>query len=600
MTKIWTIFLLVICSIGAAQAQNQSLEYLLIEYGSWSLNQSGPEKKQKLERIIQLSEAKQDPDTEANALRRLGNLYSNEGFLDSALTCYLEALKLQKITQNKPGLASTYNNLSGLYHKIKLFEKAIGSYQETAELAEELVTEDEEGYAILAGSAHINLAQLYFEVDSIDASIRHIAKARAILKRYQLPEEGHLSNLEGLIWKEEGKLREALQAFQLAEDQFVLSEDPKGVAQSIHNQALSYAALGDPVSAEKHFEKAMDSAMEAQAPFLIAEIAESMWHFYLDQGDSLKALHFIALSKRFTDSLLNEAGIRALVEAEQKYANEAKTKEIKAQKQVLKQRYYLVIALLGVLLALVALFFVYRRFILQKQKLTEAKIREQSLRIDELFSKQELRSLNAQMTGQNEERQRISRELHDRLGSLLSTIKLQFSHYEGKLSALESEFRSTYSGMLGMLDKAYDEVRRISHDLSSGTLEKFGLKSAIDELVHAITEVNPIHIRFIDNKTDPELYESINEPLYRIIQELLSNALKHAKAKEVTLQIRIKDGIFYFSYEDDGIGMDTSTLEHVRGIGMQNINSRVAMLNGTISLDSTPGYGLTLMIEIPL
>ncbi|MBI1223553.1 MAG: tetratricopeptide repeat protein [Bacteroidetes bacterium] len=598
MIRGW-IFLVLILFAGAIQGQVQSLEHLLKDYDTWKKDQPPSEQLKRLWAISIQSELLNDPETKANTLRRIGVLYMDLGYLDSAQDVFIQSLRIQEVSGNKAGLVSTYNNLSGVYYYLGQKEKALSSFLETGNLAEELSGKDP-FYADLAIPAFTNVAQLYYENDSFQAARYYLDKVEALQLKYDRDPVGYTDNLSGLIYLNQREFIQAIEAFTKAKSLFYQNKDTEGAVQCLHNLALCYSGLKEKTSARIHFELALDSAMILENPFLISELAHDMQQYYLDNGDTLHAFHYLSLAKRFDDSLLNEAGVQALIEAEQKYANESKTREIAVQKEELQQRYILIICLISLLLTLILAFILFRRLSIQKRKLDQAKIREQSSRIDELFRKQEISSLSAQMAGQNEERQRISRELHDRLGSLLSTIKLQFSHFEGRLQNIEEQFRDSYTGMLGMLDKAYDEVRRISHDLSSGTLEKFGLKGAINELIDAITEVSTVKIHFIDNKTDPSLYNHLNEQVYRIIQELLSNTLKHARAREINLQIHCSNGIFYLSYEDDGKGMDESTLQSSKGIGMRNIESRVSLMNGTWNVDSTPGHGFTFMMEIPL
>lgn len=593
------LFLFLLMGFNLLNGQDHSLESVLLDYDRWETNQADPDKLQKLDSILKVCRNTRDRESEANALRRQGLVYWNMGMFDSALSCFIPSLRIQEETGNKVGVLSTYNNIGGLYYSIGQIPKALQTFKEIGQLAEELGTQDPY-YAELGITAYINTAQTYYEMDSIEDAQYYIEAAHGIKKKYNLASDGYLENLEGLILLRENQFIPAIEAFTKAKNLFYQTDYKEGAIQCIHNLGLCYKALKEFTSARIHLELALDSALIIQAPYLISEVAGDLETYYLELGDTMNAFHYLALSKRFNDSLLNEAGVKALIEAEQKYENEAKKREIKVQKETLRQRYVLIFALLALLIALVAAFYFYRRVSVQKEKLAEAKLMEQSAKIDELFRKQEISSLSAQMNGQNEERQRISRELHDRLGSLLSTIKLQFSHFEGRLKNIEDEFKTSYSNMLGMLDKAYDEVRRISHDLSSGTLEKFGLKGAVNELITAVTEVSPVEIKFLDNHTNPAKYAHLNEPVYRIIQELLSNSLKHALAKEISMQLHINNGIFYFSYEDDGKGMRLKALESSKGIGMKNIENRVAVLNGTMSLDSTPGHGFTFMMEVPL
>ncbi|MDL5049514.1 histidine kinase [Oscillatoria amoena NRMC-F 0135] len=248
------------------------------------------------------------------------------------------------------------------------------------------------------------------------------------------------------------------------------------------------------------------------------------------------------------------------------------------------------------LLAVIDLFLLYRHRKLKHEK----ELDEHKRRIDDLLQKQEVENVNAMLKGQDAERKRIAQELHDRLGSILSTVKLHFSAVEEQMNALKQQQHQSYGEATLLLDEAVDEVRRISHDLYEGSLAKFGFKTALLQLISAIEKANTVKILFIDNGVDEGIYKNHAQELYRITQELLSNTLKYSGATEITLQLSLKENTFDFMYEDNGKGFDKKYAENGSGIGYKNIAARVAKLNGNWHLDTHPGHGMTLLIEIPV
>lgn len=254
------------------------------------------------------------------------------------------------------------------------------------------------------------------------------------------------------------------------------------------------------------------------------------------------------------------------------------------------------VAIAILLLAIVDLMLLYRNRKLKHQK----EIDEQRQRVDDLMQKQEVDNVNAMLKGQDEERKRIAQELHDRIGSILSTVKLHFSNVEESIKALQAQQNQSYDEAVGLLDEAVDEVRRISHDLYEGSLAKFGFSTALRQLIAAIEKANTIKIDFIENDINESSYATIEQDLYRITQELLSNTLKYANAKQITIQLSQQGDKLTFMYEDDGKGFSKSLVENAAGIGYKNINDRVAKINGTWFLDTQPNHGMTLTIEIPI
>jgi signal transduction histidine kinase len=248
------------------------------------------------------------------------------------------------------------------------------------------------------------------------------------------------------------------------------------------------------------------------------------------------------------------------------------------------------------LLAVIDLLLLYRNRKLKHQR----ELEERNRKIDDLLQKQEVENVNAMLKGQDEERKRIAQELHDRIGSILSTVKLHFSSIEDAMKVLQKQQNQSYNEAVGLLDEAVDEVRRISHDLYEGSLAKFGFATALRQLIAAIEKANIIKIDFINSIEGEVDITEFEQGLYRITQELLSNTLKYADAKQITIQLNKSDTGILYMYEDDGKGFTTAQAKESAGIGYKNIEARVAKINGSWDLDTRPGHGMTLTIEIPI
>jgi len=255
-----------------------------------------------------------------------------------------------------------------------------------------------------------------------------------------------------------------------------------------------------------------------------------------------------------------------------------------------------VIAIIILLLAVADLILLYRNRKLKHDK----ELERHRKRSDDLLQQHELESVNAMLKGQDAERKRIAQELHDRLGSILATVKLHFSNVEEGIKVLQQQQTQSYEEANVLLDEACEEVRRISHDLYEGSLAKFGFRTALLQLIAAIEKTNALKITFLDNNTAEEIYKIFERDLYRITQELLSNTLKYANARQVTIQLNQQPGNFVYTYEDDGKGFNPAQLQAAEGIGYKNIETRVKYMGGNWHVDSSPGHGMTLVIEIPL
>ncbi len=235
-----------------------------------------------------------------------------------------------------------------------------------------------------------------------------------------------------------------------------------------------------------------------------------------------------------------------------------------------------------------------RNKIRQQVNAQDALLQEQ--RINELQKKAQLVALNATMSGQESERKRIAEDLHDGLGGLLTSIKIQFRFLEHEVQGIRSS--APFLKTERMLDRACQEVRRIAHNMMPETLFELGLVPAIEELIQSIpTDALDIHLQIINTPNRCE--EETEIMVYRITQEIINNVLKHALATKLILQFAFHDEMLHVVAEDDGIGFAETELTSL-GKGLNSIKSRVEYLQGEIEVDSRLNVGTTISISIPV
>jgi len=207
-------------------------------------------------------------------------------------------------------------------------------------------------------------------------------------------------------------------------------------------------------------------------------------------------------------------------------------------------------------------------------------------------------ALNSLMEGQELERKRLARDIHDGIGPILSTVKMNLANIEDDIvnpaPILKEKFRRSYQ----MIDEAAGDLRSISHNLMPKVLSDFGLSEALETLCEKIDATRSINVEFINTGLYDRLDEVTELGLYRICQELINNTLKYAHAKKVTLQLIKRNEAIRLMYEDDGIGFDPEKVTN--GIGLMNIENRARALAGQSVIDSRPDKGMTATIEIPI
>lgn len=244
-------------------------------------------------------------------------------------------------------------------------------------------------------------------------------------------------------------------------------------------------------------------------------------------------------------------------------------------------------AVIALVLIIILLFFVSRR------RIVSEKLQKQALA---LKHKSELVNYNIEI--QEKERQRIAQDLHDDVGQKLNLISMNLH----RLKKMENGMVSDETNEILLLtDGVIDRVRKISHQLMPPVLEKFGLISGIEEMAFSFNKTKAVKVDFktnIERGADdfPEL-ERLN--LYRICQELLSNAIKHGKANFIRIRLLDNDESIQLFFSDDGIGFQEDALQHKKGMGVMNIENRVEMLRGTMNIVSNANQGVEFEITLP-
>ena len=251
---------------------------------------------------------------------------------------------------------------------------------------------------------------------------------------------------------------------------------------------------------------------------------------------------------------------------------------------------FLILGTIGMLLlAFGVTFFIY----FYQRKLLKKKIAFQE--IEDLLKQQELHSAYTLLKGQDMERKRISQELHDNLGSQLVTLKM---YADSAVSAPSTNQKNEFLSKISKLvEQASNETRKLSHELDSVALKHFGLETAIADLKSTIESLKKTKITtsviLEDNLSSNMAYQ-----LYRVIQELVNNTLKHAYAGQISIDIHQDERQhLHLIYKDNGVGFDIGKAK--KGMGLLNIRSRINELSGELYILSNSG-GTSITIEIPL
>jgi signal transduction histidine kinase len=244
--------------------------------------------------------------------------------------------------------------------------------------------------------------------------------------------------------------------------------------------------------------------------------------------------------------------------------------------------------LLPVMTIIIFVIFYYRRQHLQREKLE---------RIEEAHRQA---MLEASVVSQENVRRQIGGDLHDEIGTLLSATRMsltQITKYEDNPAKRESLLNQTQE----LLNETLNNVRRLSKELMPSTLDEFGLILALKDFTQKMTEHTGITVCFSHRELEEVFDKKIELALYRTTQELVNNALKHARASIIGIDLKkIKDTLI-LQVSDNGIGFDLAEVNQPnRGIGIKNIESRISIIKGSIKFDVAKGKGSTFEISVKL
>lgn len=297
------------------------------------------------------------------------------------------------------------------------------------------------------------------------------------------------------------------------------------------------------------------------------------------------------------DSLNNTKFKSEIVELEAKYKKAESEKKItmlqslndKAALMVYSNRLNsLLFAGLSFLLLLIVLFlWIFNK---NQKKLSVQKEINLKQELSAFEDRHKLSVSKALIQGEEMERKRIARDLHDGLGSMLSSVKIH-------LNLAKKENAETVNGVDALLDNSIKELRNISQNLMPESLLELSLEHALRDLCAANSNaVTKVEFQYLIKKSRlPKNYEIM---IYRIIQELLNNALKYAKASQVLVSCSQNKDVFFITVEDNGVGFDISDPKNKNGMGLKNIKNRVEFLNGKLEIESKPNQGTSVYIEL--
>ncbi|MFN8284876.1 MAG: sensor histidine kinase [Chitinophagales bacterium] len=546
-------------------------------------------------KAILLSKKLNKPIALAAAYNNIAANYFQKGQFETSLKYYLSAQKILEKVNDKKRLCMLYGNLSEVY--LKFGQPKLGLQFGLQGIS--LCRKEKDDYNL--ASALINSASCLADLNKFDSALHLLKEAEKIAVDFE--DKDNLTNIriaKNNIYKKQGNYNDLLKSADeaLAFSNAINRND--GICEALLDKATYYLNKKDFTNAKSMTLLAKQTADSIQYPdgmlhavSLLSEIELAIgniaaYNTYKKQADSINnAILSLKLMKN---------GQQLAV----KYETEKKEQQLKLQEATIHQerlsKYILAGFLAAVLLISAVALLAYRNR--QQLLLSEKKLQEQ--KITQLENEKQLAATQAILKGQEEERSRLAKDLHDGLGGILSGVKYSFNNMKQQF-ILTEENATAFEKSMSMLDESITELRRVAHNMMPETLMKLSLSEALQDYCQQITQSGAVKIIYQSfGMENIQLDNTVRTTTYRIVQELTNNILKHAHATEVMVQLLAKEDKLNITVEDNGKGFDTKQLSAVNGIGYKNIRSRIDFLKGKMDVQSKLNEGTSVYIEIPI
>jgi two-component system NarL family sensor kinase len=566
----------------------------------------------------------------AHAYNNIGNVYIDKGQKEFTLKYYDSALQIRLRNYDTASIANSYINIGYINKDLGNYTKALINLYNAIKL-----TELRPEFDNLTAYAFNFIASTYSHRHDFERAILFAQKAKRIYEsKNDLNSIAIMNNMIGLNLIDKGDTN---QASQYLHDAYVYYKQVNDVRQlalitntlakielnqndyvkalhyamqaakyhhSIGNKRLlgntylvlskSHKYTGNLNLAITYADSAYSTAIGTGETEIKSDALSILKDLHAELKNYQKAYEYSEQYKLLNDSLQLVNNNRTIEELSTIYETKKKNLiintqnlEIQAQKLVIERRNMLIIV--GLIMILLAA-------LLSQLLLNRYKLLQQS-KIDALLISEQRERNKAIIETEEKERVRIARELHDGIGQQIVAAKLN-------MSALWENIRDEHNKKqlvktIEMIDETASELRNISHNMIPSALIRNGLKVAVQEFLSNINVGGKPFIHCNIMGFDKRLDSNTETVLYRVMQEIVSNCLKHAEASNLHIQLIEYPQHITMMIQDDGKGFSLDQPNEIAGVGLKNIISRIEFLNGTLNIDSSIGYGTTITIQVP-
>lgn len=518
----------------------------------------------------------------------IGYNFDMMGMGDSAIHYLLKGIQLLEKTKTEPGkLARLYENIGTGYANRRDLAKALTYSRKAVELATSLHDSD---YLV---TSHTGLSYVLNQAKDYKGALEAAQKARRFLPQQEDPMliikvYSHLA----AAWT---KLNEPDSAIAAAKKSMFHSAtiDPANFIAAGLDLAEAYDLKKD-YKREKGVLDTLKQRAEADTSFFnLFSIYDRIAQLNYSTGNYKDAYSYRTKYFAYKDSFYSRQNTRVIAEVESRFQWAQKEKALSekqlqlAQKDLAlaKSNRNVLYALGGLVITLLAASVIFIQGSNRKKRF--------ALKLEALQKQQEIEMLEALMQGEEKERSRIAKDLHDGIAGMLAAAKMHL----GSIVRHEQRIEQTvdYRQTVKLLDEATGEVRKTSHNLMPEVLLQHGLDEALRRYCGNINS-SSLNIQYDSWGEIGRFNNNFELSVYRIVQELLNNIVKHAQASEAIVQLNLRNAVLSITVEDNGVGF-TKGATGSTGMGIQSLTSRVKAMNGKMEIDTNPGAGVSVYLE---
>lgn len=542
---------------------------------------------------------KSDQKTEiiVKCLNSIGYVYSYQGNFAEGLSKRLSALEIaEKGSCSNKEMGNLLSWIADDYRHLDQHDKAIEYLKKVKKYLPYMTNESvvDYYYTLCQSLAALNkYTEAKKKLYELDAFILESKKLTAYDKNVANLQS---SKLHGEFAMKEKKYDDAITYYKNYYKYSNLMKSEVHIAIALNKIAKAYLLFGNKQQALYYFKLSYDSCMKDGSIDYAFKNANSIASLYAEKMDFKNAYQYSQTAFELKDSLNSTERIKELSFLEAKYEAGKKEKEIaqlklkNTENELIAEKNNTILLIGGIIATVLILLFGFLYYInLQKRKITEKE--KQSMQ-----QQQQVISLQAMINGQETERIRIAKDLHDSMGGTFSTIKMHLSslEYESK----DNQQSHLLEKCIKIVGNAAVDVRRIAHNMMPEVLIKLGLLDSIADLTANINSAKQLNVNFQYFGMEKRLSSDFEIMLYRIVQELLNNIIKHSNATQAIIQFVKEQNILSITIEDNGKGFSKET--ETEGIGLKSVQERVQYLNGVLSIDSENYVGTTVIMEFLL